>query len=132
MPFTTYTSCYRFKHINFVAVYISSGELKLFTSFYGRLTTVLSVSTLSHYLVSARILTTNEEEKLDKIDSSTDKAAFVLRKIAAHLQGGVTESFYSLLSLIENHGDISSIELVSEIKSGILSFTGTVAQYNIM
>ena len=82
--------------------------------------------------MSARILNTNEEEKLDNIDNSTDKAAFVLRKIAAHLQGGVTESFYSLLSLIENHGDISSIELVSEIKSGIISLTGIVVQYNIL
>jgi len=83
---------------------------------------------LSHHLVSARILTTNEEEQLDKIDNSTDKATFVLRKIAAHLSRGFTESFNSLLSLIESHGDISSIQLVSEIRSGMMSLTG-ITQY---
>ena len=110
------------------SVFFVSGENELFTYFYARLATVLSVSSLSHHLVSARILTTNEEEQLDAIDNSTDKATFVLRKIAAHLEGGFTESFHSLLSLIENHGDISSIQLVSEIKSGIISLTGNVCQ----
>ena len=113
------------------SVFFVSGEYELFTYFYVRLATVLSVSSLSHHLVSARILTTNEEEQLDAIDNSTDKATFVLRKIAAHLEGGFTESFHSLLSLIENHGDISSIQLVSEIKSGIISLTGNVCQYII-
>ena len=101
------------------------GEYKLFESFYVRLAMVVSVSSLSHHLVSARILTTQEEEQLDKFDNSTGKATFVLKKIAADLEAGLTESFYSLLSLIESHGDISSIQLVSEIKSGILSLTGT-------
>ena len=102
----------------------NSFEYEVFTTFYARLATVLSVTNYSHHLVSAKILTTDEEEQLDALDNSNKKAAFVLRKIVAHLKEGNSESFYLLLSIIEIHGDVSSMCLVSEIKSGILSFTG--------
>jgi len=123
-PLSLLLSLVIFEHLshNINAVFL--GEFGLFISFYSRLVTVLSVSSLSHYLVSARILNTNEEEQLDKINNSTAKATFVLRKIAAHLEGGSTESFHSFLSLIEKYGDISSIQLVSEIRSGMISLTG--------
>ena len=85
---------------------------------------MLSVTNYSHHLVAAKVLTPDEEEQLDALDNSNKRAAFVLRKIAAHLKGGHSESFHALLSIIEVHGDVSSMCLVSEIKSGFLSFTG--------
>ena len=102
----------------------SNSEYEVFTKFYARLAAVLSVTSYSHYLVSAKILTTDEEEQLDALDNSNKRAAFVLRKIAAHLKGGNSDSLHALLSVIEIHGDISSISLVSEIRSGIISIAG--------
>ena len=104
-------------------------EYKVFSRFYARLAAVLSVASFSHHLVSARILTTDEEEQLESLDNRNKRAAFVLRKVAAHLNSGNSKSFHSLLSVIEAHGDISSVCLVSEIKSGILKFTGNEAYY---
>ena len=111
-------------HYYFCTYTGSNGEYEVFTTFYARLAAVLSVTSYSHHLVSERILTIDEEEQLDAFDNSNKKAAFVLRKIAAHLKGGNADSFNSLLSVIEKHGDVASICLVSEIKSGIISFTG--------
>jgi len=108
------------------------GEYEFFTRFYARLAAVLSVTNYSHHLVSAKILTTDEEEQLDTLDSSNKRAAFVLRKIAAHLKGGSSESFHALLSVIETHGDVSSISLVSEVRSGIISTTGKSTKTAIM
>ena len=97
----------------------------MFMRFYERLAVVLSVANYSHHLVSAKVLTTHDEEQLDALNSRNKRAAFVLRKVAAHLKNGNSEGFYALLSVIESYGDIPSIYLVSDIKSGIMTFTGS-------
>jgi len=104
-------------------------EYEVFSRFYARLVAVLSVTSFSHHLVSARILTTDEEERLESLDNRNKRAAFVLRKVAVHLNSGNSKSFHSLLSVIETYGDISSVCLVSEIKSGFLKFTGSQVHY---
>ena len=78
--------------------------------------------------MSAKVLTIDEEEQLDALDNSNKRAAFVLRKIAAHLKEGNSDSFHALLLVIETHGDVSSISLVSEIRSGIISIAGKILE----
>ena len=99
-------------------------EYEVFTAFHGKLSAVLSVSLLSPHLVSAGILSMNEEKELDAIVNTNKKAAFVLEKVAEDLNKGSTQIFYFLLSVIEIYGDYSSIQLVSDIKRKMIEFTG--------
>ena len=101
-----------------------SEEFEVFKVYYKRLAALLSVSTLFHHFVSARILAIEEVEELDAFVTNNKKAAFVLRKIGLDLKKGSTKKYYSLLSVMENYGDISSIQLVSEIRSGFTVFPG--------
>ena len=103
----------------------------MFARFYERLAVVLSVTSYSHHLVAAKVLTTHDEEQLDGLDNSNKRAAFVLRKVAVHLKNGNSECFHALLSVIETYGDISSFHLVSDIKSGIMTFTGSQKYYTV-
>ena len=82
------------------------------------------MSVLSPHLVSAGILSVNEEKELDAIVNANKKAAFVLAKVAEDLNKGSAQIFYFLLSVIEIYGDYSSIQLVSDIKREMIEFTG--------
>lgn len=84
----------------------------------------IHVSSLSPHLVAARVLSVDEERELDGISNANKKAAFVLGKVAEKLKMGSTQFFYCLLSVMKDHGDISNIQLVSEIKHGIKACAG--------
>ena len=96
----------------------------MFIKFYGKLASVLPVATLSSHLVSKNLLNTTEIQELYAISASVKQAVYVLRKISSSLQVGQTQSFYSFLTTIENHGNAASIQVVSEMKSEIESFKG--------
>ena len=68
------------------------------------MTSILPVKSLSQHLVSTGIITIDEEEEIMSIATSKDKALFVLRKIARSLEAGVTQSFYTLLTIMKRHG----------------------------
>ena len=99
-------------------------EYPIFIKFYGKLASVLPVATLSPYLVGKNLLSTTELEVLHAISTSVKKVVYILRKISASLQAGQTQSFYILLTVIEEHGNAASIQVVSEMKSEIESSTG--------
>ena len=84
----------------------------------------MPVATLSPHLIGKNVITTREAEELRTISTSVRKAAYVLRKISASLQAGQTQTFDIFLMIIEEHGNAASIEVVSEMKSEIESFTG--------
>jgi len=90
------------------------------------------VSSLSPHLVSAGILSVNEEKELDVIVNSNKKAAFVLGKVTEDLKKGSTKIFYFLLSVIEIYGDYSSICLVADIKHELIEFTGNFSWNQII
>ena len=99
-------------------------EYTVFTAFHTRLSVVLSVSSLSPHLISAGILSVNQDKELDAIVNTNKKAAYVLGKVVEDLKKGSTQIFYFLLSVIEIYGDNSSIQLVSDIKREIVAFSG--------
>ena len=99
-------------------------EYTVFKAFHARLSAVLSVSSLSPHLVSAGILSVNEDKELDAIINTNKKAAYVLGKVVENLKKGSTQIFYFLLLVIEKYGDNSSIQLVSDIKREIVAYSG--------
>jgi len=100
-------------------------EYLIFIKFYGKLASVLPVTTLSPHFVSKNLLNTAEIEALHAISTSVKRAVYVLRKISASLQAGQTQSSYIFLTVIEEHGNAASIQVVSEIKSELEYSTGT-------
>jgi len=84
---------------------------------------VLPIATLSHHFVSKNVINSTEMEVLHASITSVKKAVYVLRKISSSLQAGQTQSFYIFLSIVEEHGNAASIEVVSEIKSVLASST---------
>jgi len=108
-------------------IYITDAikEYEVFIKFYGKLQSVLSVDTLPPYLFGENLLNINEVKELSTIPTRTRKAVYVLRKILSSLQAGQTQSFYMFLSILEEHGNASSLEVVSEMKFEIIeSFKG--------
>ena len=99
-------------------------EYPIFIKFYGKLASVLPVTTLSPHLIGKNLITTREAEELHTISTSVKKAVYVLRKISASLQAGHTQTFDIFLTIIEEHGNAASIEVVSKMKSEITSSTG--------
>ena len=104
-------------------------EYPIFIKFYGKLASVLPVVTLSPYLVCKNLLNTTEIEELHAISTSVKKAVYVLRKISSSLQAGQTQSFYIFITIIEEHGNAASVQVVSEMKSEIESSTGMWTHY---
>lgn len=76
----------------------------MFKASYCKLASVLPVKTVSHHLISTGIITVGEEEVIERISTSKERASYVLRKIAGLLEAGLTQSFYTLLELMKNHG----------------------------
>ena len=79
-------------------------EYKVLKASYDKLASILPVKSLSHHLVSTGIITVDEEEEIMSITLSREKASFVVRKIARSLEAGVTQSFYTLLTIMKGHG----------------------------
>jgi len=99
-------------------------EYLIFIKFYGKLASVVPVTILSPYFVSENLLNATEVEVLHAISTSVKKAVYVLRKISSSLQAGLTQSFYIFLTILEEHGNTASIQVVSEIKNELKCSTG--------
>jgi len=80
---------------------------------------VLPVATLSPRFVGKNLLNMAEAQELDAISTNVKQAVYVLRKISASLQAGQTQTFDIFLTIIKEHGNAASIEVVSEMKSEI-------------
>lgn len=73
------------------------------------------------------IINLEDEEKILRTIGQSRAASIVLRKIRTALQAYSTESFDALLSIMEQHGGPSCMELVSEMRQDLLcSTTGEV------
>ena len=94
----------------------------MFKASYAKLANVLPVKSLSHHLVSNEIITIDEEEEIASIPTSKEKASFVLRKIARSLEVGITNSYYTLLTLMQNHGGDVAV-LASQLTASNISST---------
>ena len=79
-------------------------ELEVFTEYYPKLRSILPISSISPQLVAEKIIGFTDDEEISKIPTTTEKAAHVLRKIGLQLESGITQSFYSLLDIMEKYG----------------------------
>ena len=94
-------------------------KLDIFTKNYARLVNVLPIKSLTHHFVKDKIITFDEEEVILQAPTQSEAAGMVLRKIGSSLKANLTISFDKLLSIMEQHGDISCLELVSDMKQGL-------------
>ena len=114
-------------YVPLVPFYYTTGafiEKEVFKRFYGQLVGVLPVMNISHQLVSAQIITTDDTEEIGLIPRSKEKASFVLRIVGNSLEVGITLSFYVLLDIMEKYGGDVTL-LASDIRRALDEFSGT-------
>ena len=99
---------------------IAKRKLEVFTDYYSKLISVLPIKALTSHLVTKRIISFEEEEEIRQTPLETQSSRLVLKKIASSLQAGLAYSFDELLLIMEQFGNISCVELASEIKLKLL------------
>ena len=103
----------------YIYIYIYIGakvKLEVFTRNYARLVDVLPIKSLTHHFVKDKLISFDEEEIILQTSSRSEAASMVLRKIGGSLKANLTASFDKLLSIMEQHGGTSCLELVSDIR----------------
>ena len=86
--------------------------MEVFQKYYSRLSGCLPIKNLSSHFVTEGIITFEEEEEI--LNDGNPCSAF-LRKIAYSLRGGTDAAFDKMLTVIHEHGDTCSKELINEI-----------------
>ena len=94
-------------------------EFEVFTRYFNKLVNILPVKSITHNLISSRIITIDDDEEIKSIARSKDKASLVLRKVGRSLEVGVTQSFYELLMIMKQHRGDSAI-LAAEIQNELV------------
>ena len=103
-------------------------ENEVFKKFYSQLVSLLPTTNISHQLVSAKVITTDDIEEITAITRSKEKASYVLRIVARSLEADITSSFYALLNIMENFGgDVSA--LASNIRTALTDFSGSFLSF---
>ena len=95
-------------------------KLEVFTDYYSKLMSVLPIKTLTSHLVTKRIISFEEEEEITQAPSQSQSTRLVLKKIASSLQAGLVCNFDELLLIMEQYGNLSCTELVSELRQKLL------------
>ena len=96
-------------------------EYKVFKEYYGHLKNILSAQNLSQYLVSADVITFQDEEEICAAKTSSAKATILLQKLVGPLEMGNTFGFYKLLQKMEVHGNMATKDLASKMKTQVSS-----------
>ena len=99
-------------------------EHEVMISFYSKLVSVLQTVSLVSHLIAAKVITFAEAEELDAIGVKFRKVHYLLKKICASLKSGLAQSFYIFLSIVEEHGNFTSVKVISEMKKEIESYVG--------
>ena len=94
-------------------------KLQVFTKHYAKLVEVLPIKSLSHHFVKDEIISFDEEEAILQTTTRSEAAGIVLRKIGHSLTAHLTTTFDMLLSILEQHGDVSCVKLVNEMKQDL-------------
>ena len=97
-----------------------------FKKFFSQLVSMLPTTNITHLLVSAQIITTDDIEEINGMSRSKEKSSYVLRIVAKSLEIDITTSFYALLDVRENYGsDITA--LTNDIRSALIESSGNLA-----
>ena len=82
---------------------------------YDRLTN-LNLSILDSCLVSKRIITTTDQQKIIAANTNREKSTLILLAIANHLESDFTKSLHVMLDFMIERGDCAMKKLADEIK----------------
>ena len=93
---------------------------EVFTKNYARLLNVLPIKSLTCHFVKDEIITYDEADTIMQTVGRSEAARIVLTKIGSSLEAHLKTSFDKLLSIMEQHGGASCMELVSEMRQDLL------------
>ena len=79
----------------------------------------MPIKSLTSYFVKENVISHIEEETIQRAIGQSRAVSMVLRRIRHSLDTHSTKSFDALMSIMEQHGDTSSVELVKEIRQGL-------------
>ena len=82
------------------------------------------MQTLLPHLLSERVVDHGDEKEISFLTKSTQKAKYVICKIARHLEAGYKAKFYSLLTVMTDYGD-DVATLANEIRIAVDKLSGT-------
>ena len=74
-----------------------------------------SITTLTPYFISARILSVSDQEEITALANPNDKALMLLKKISAPLESGFCKSFHNMLSVMRIYGNDDMKDLAQKI-----------------
>ena len=100
-------------------------KLKVLNENYAKLASVLlTEKSLTYHLVKEDIINLEEEKEVLQTFKQTEAAAIVLRKIHKSLEAyDSTEKFDALMSIMEQYGGTSCLDLINEMKQELLQST---------
>ena len=100
--------------------------MEVFTAYYVKLTHV-NFKALGPHLVTARIISCEDNYIIQQTIEPSKVASHVLEIIFASLQGGADAKFDGFLSVLENHDDSFCTPLAEKMRRDLLkSTTGKV------
>ena len=99
----------------------------MFTNYYYKLTH-LNFKTLGPHLVTARIISHEDNYIVQQTIEPSKAASHVLEIISASLRGGTDAMFDEFLSVLEHHNDLFCTPLAEEMRRDLLkSATGKLS-----
>ena len=116
------TNCCLHITINLIGV---DRKLEVFIACYSKLT-CLNFKALCPHLITARIISIEDSQTVQRTVESSIAASHVLGKIYASLKGGTDVTFDGFLSILENQNDSFCTSLVKEMKSDLLKSTNGI------
>ena len=93
----------------------------MFKEYYGDLKNTLSAQSLLPYLVSADVITFQDEAEICAAKTSSAKATILLQKLVGPLEMGNTFGFYKLLQIMELHGNLATKVLAKKMITQVSS-----------
>ena len=94
-------------------------KLKVFTKYYANLVDILPIRSLTRHFVQDKVISLDEEKAILQAATQTEGARIVLMKISGSLRAHLTTSFNKLLSIMEQHDDISCVELINKMRQDL-------------
>ena len=94
-------------------------KLKVFTKYYANLVDILPIKSLTRHFVQDKVISLDEEKAILQAATQTEGARIVLMKISGSLRAHLTTSFNKLLSIMEQHDDISCVELINKMRQDL-------------
>ena len=94
-------------------------KLEVFNQHYNKLASVLPIKSLASYFVKENIISHGEEKTIQQAVGQSQAVSMVLRRIRHSLDTHSTKSFDALMSIMEQHGDTSSVKLIKEMRQDL-------------